>query len=92
MMQLKLAAAILSEPRILVLSPLFDTVARARLKAVFDHFQGTRTTILYFSNRPEDLVLDGYLWLGLDRQLITRDRAAFNLLRSAAGRETVDGD
>ena len=92
MMQLKLAAAILSEPRILVMSPLFDTVARGRLKAVFDHFRGTRTTILYFSNRPEDLVLDGYLWLGLDRQLITRDREAFDGLRSAAGRETVDGD
>ena len=92
MMQLKLAAAILSEPRILVMSPLFDTVARARLKAVFDHFRDSRTTILYFSNRPEDLVLDGYLWLGLDRQLITRDRAAFDGLRAAAGRETVDGD
>ncbi len=92
MMQLKLAAAILSEPRILVMSPLFDTVARPRLKAVFDHFRDTRTTILYFSNRPEDLVLDGYLWLGLDRQLITRDRATFDGLRAAAGRETVDGD
>jgi putative ABC transport system ATP-binding protein len=92
MMQLKLAAAILAEPRILVLSPLFDTVARARLKAVFDHFRDSQTTILYFSNRPEDLVLDGYLWLGLDQQLITRDRAAFDRLRAAAGRETVDGD
>ena len=92
MMQLKLAAAILSEPRIMVMSPLFDTVARARLKAVFDHFRNTSTTILYFSNRPEDLVLDGYLWLGLNRQLITRDRGAFDGLRSAAGRETVDGD
>ncbi|WP_017667915.1 ABC transporter ATP-binding protein [Sandarakinorhabdus sp. AAP62] len=92
MMQLKLAAAILAAPRIMVLSPLFDTVARARLKAVFDHFRGTNTTILYFSNRPEDLVLDGYLWLGLDRQLISRDRATFDTLRAAAGRETVDGD
>ncbi|MEI6486331.1 MAG: ABC transporter ATP-binding protein [Sphingomonadales bacterium] len=92
MMQLKLAAAILSEPRIMVLSPLFDTVARPRLKAVFDHFRDTRTTILYFSNRPEDLVLDGYLWLGLDRQLVTRDRASFDALRAAAGRETIDGD
>jgi putative ABC transport system ATP-binding protein len=92
MMQLKLAAAILSEPRILVMSPLFDTVARPRLKAVFDHFRTTRTTILYFSNRPEDLVLDGYLWLGLDRQMITSNRDEFDALRGAAGRETVDGD
>ncbi len=92
MMQLKLAAAILSEPRILVMSPLYDSVARPRLKAVFDHFRNTSTTILYFSNRPEDLVLDGYLWLGLDHQLITRDRGTFDKLRSAAGRETIVGD
>lgn len=92
MMQLKLAAAILSEPRILVMSPLFDTVARPRLKAVFEHFRNTQTTILYFSNRPEDLVLDGYLWLGLDRQLITENRDVFDDLRAAAGRETIDGD
>ena len=92
MMQLKLAAAILSEPRILVLSPLFDTVARPRLQAVFDHFRQTDTTILYFSNRPEDLVLDGYLWLGLDRQAMSSERGPFDDLRRAAGRETVDGD
>ena len=74
------------------MSPLFDTVARPRLKAVFEYFRNTRTTILYFSNRPEDLVLDGYLWLGLDRQLITENRDVFDDLRAAAGRETIDGD
>jgi putative ABC transport system ATP-binding protein len=92
MMQLKLAAAILSEPRILVMSPLCDTVSRQRLKAVIDHFQATTTTILYFSNRPEDLVLDGYLWLGLDSQVISRQRSEFDAIRGSAGRETEDGD
>jgi putative ABC transport system ATP-binding protein len=92
MMQLKLAAAILSEPRILVMSPLFDTVSRPRLRAVIDHFRTTHTTILYFSNRPEDLVLDGYLWLGLDAQLISANRAEFDAVRGSAGRETDDGD
>jgi putative ABC transport system ATP-binding protein len=92
MMQLKLAAAILSEPRLLVLSPLFDTVPRPRLNAVFDHFRNLPTTILYFSNRPEDVVLDGWLWLGMDQQRLTRDMGEFNQLRAQAGRETVDGD
>lgn len=92
MMQLKLAAAILSEPRILVMSPLFDTVSRPRLKAVIEHFRTTDTTILYFSNRPEDLVLDGYLWLGLDTQMISQDRDQFDAIRGSAGRETDDGD
>ncbi|WP_164156893.1 ATP-binding cassette domain-containing protein [Sandarakinorhabdus rubra] len=92
MMQLKLAAAILSEPRILVLSPLFDTVTLTRLRAVFGHFRQLDTTILYFSNRPEAVELDGWLWMGLRQQLITRDVREFDALRGAAGRETVDGD
>lgn len=92
MMQLKLAAAILSEPRLLVLSPLFDTVPRPRLNAVFEHFKGAETSILYFSNRPEDVTLDGWLWLGQEEQRLVRNRAEFDMLRSAAGRETVDGD
>jgi putative ABC transport system ATP-binding protein len=81
MMQLKLAAAILSEPRILVMSPLFDTVTLSRLKAVFGHFAALPTTILYFSNRPEAVTLDGWLWMGLDRQAITRSRSEFDALR-----------
>ena len=91
MMQLKLAAAILSEPRILVMSPLFDTLTISRLQAVFNHFKGRPTTILYFSNRPEAVTLDGWLWMGLDRQLLTRNRAEFDALRGAAGREMPDG-
>jgi putative ABC transport system ATP-binding protein len=92
MMQLKLAAAILSEPRILVMSPLFDTVSLSRLMAVFAHLRTLPTTILYFSNRPEAVTLDGWLWMGLDQQVICRDRAQFDALRTPAARETADGD
>jgi putative ABC transport system ATP-binding protein len=92
MMQLKLAASILSEPRILVMSPLFDTVPLARLNAVFARLRASRTTVLYFSNRPEAVELDGWLWLGLKQQQITADRAEFDALRGAAGREMTDGD
>lgn len=80
-MQLRLAAAVLGEPRILVMSPLFDMVTRNRLQAVFDHFAKTQTTILYFTNRPEDLTLDGFLWLGRERQSVVTDRASFDTLR-----------
>jgi putative ABC transport system ATP-binding protein len=90
-MQLKLAAAVLAEPRILVLSPLCDTIAAPRLQAVFDHFRGKSTTILYFSNRPEAITLDGWLWLGAREQEICMDQARFDALRSAAGRETING-
>ncbi|KPF73362.1 ABC transporter ATP-binding protein [alpha proteobacterium AAP81b] len=80
-MQLKLAAAILSRPRILVLSPLYDMVSLRRMRAVFDHFAGTGTTIVHFSNRPEDLSGDGYLWVGREHQAIVADRGAFDALR-----------
>jgi putative ABC transport system ATP-binding protein len=90
-MQLRLAAAVLAEPRILVLSPLFDMVTRSRLQAVFDHFAGTPTTILYFTNRPEDMTLDGFLWLGRQSQAIVTDRASFDSLRRTDSVEAADG-
>ncbi len=89
-MQLRLAAAILAEPRILVLSPLYDMVTQQRLQAAFDHFSGRRTTIIYFSNRPEDINLDGFLWLGRTQQAVVRDRVEFDALRSAERREAGD--
>lgn len=81
-MQLRLAAAILAQPRILVLSPLYDMVSQQRLHAALDSFGAKRTTIVYFSNRPEDVTLDGYLWIGRTRQMIVRDRADFEKLRN----------
>ena len=86
-MQLRLAAAVLGEPRILVLSPLFDMVTRNRLQAVFEHLASTQTTVLYFTNRPEDLTLDGFLWLGREQQSIVTDRASFDRLRHAGEAE-----
>jgi putative ABC transport system ATP-binding protein len=88
-MQLRLAAAVVGRPRMLVLSPLFDMVTRARLLAVFAHFAGSGTTIVYFSNRPEDVTLDGFLWFGREEQRIVTDRRAFDALRTAAGREAA---
>ena len=90
-MQLRLAAAVLAQPRILVLSPLFDMVSGSRLRAVFDHFAEHPTTILYFTNRPEDLTLDGFLWLGRTSQSIVADRDAFDALRRSASAEAVHG-
>ncbi len=82
-MQLKLAAAVLSKPRILVLSPLFDIVAVTRLQAVFDHFAGSDMTLIYFSNRPEAVALDEFLWLGREAQAIVAVRAEFDALRNS---------
>jgi putative ABC transport system ATP-binding protein len=91
-MQLRMAAAILSRPRILVLSPVFDMVAKARLEVAIDAFAETDTTVIYFSNRPEDMSLGGFLWLGRETQRVVQDRAAFDHLRTGGGEEVTDGD
>jgi putative ABC transport system ATP-binding protein len=91
-MQLRLAAAILSRPRILVLSPLFDMVSKSRLQAACETFAASDTTLIYFSNRPEDMTLDGFLWLGRQSQQVVADRSAFDQLRRTGGNEVEDGD
>ncbi|MCU0758830.1 MAG: ABC transporter ATP-binding protein/permease [Steroidobacteraceae bacterium] len=85
-MQLKLAGALLSKPRILVLSPMFDMVSLHRMEAVLKHLATTRTTVIYFTNRPEDVTLDGYLWLGREEQKIFTNRQEFDRLRSKVGK------
>lgn len=86
-MSVKLAAAILSEPRVLVLSPLFDAVPVRWLRQVFQHFEGTQTTVIYFSNRPEDLDVAKYLWIGRAEQHIVDDWAQFDALRTAEAKD-----
>lgn len=81
-MQVKLAAAVMAQPKVLVLSPLYDTVPVKWLGQVFDHFEGKDTTVLYFSNRPEALTLDGYLWIGAEEQRVVGDWQSFDALRS----------
>lgn len=64
-MQLKLAAAIIARPRVLVLGQLFDTMTDDLLERSLDLLQSEgQTTIIYFSNRPRDLGFDTFLHLG----------------------------
>ncbi len=83
-MQVKLAAAVMARPKVLVLSPLYDTVPVRWLDRVFAHFEGEETTVLYFSNRPEAIRLDGYLWIGCEGQQIVETWDEFAALRSEA--------
>lgn len=69
-MQLKLAAAIIAKPRVLVLGQLFDTIPKKYLTAAFDLMQEeSQTTIVYFSSRPRDVSFDRYMFLGHKEQL-----------------------
>ena len=87
-MALKLAAALLRRPRVLMLSPLYDMLPKACLTAALDQLRTSETTVLLFSNRPEEIALDGYLWLGRKRQERVADPEA--LVARSRGVEVND--
>jgi len=61
-MQLKLAAAILAQPRVLILNQIFDVMPVSRLRASFDLLQEqSATTVIFFSNRHSDLGFETFL-------------------------------
>ncbi|MEW9856415.1 ABC transporter ATP-binding protein [Novosphingobium sp. M1R2S20] len=67
-MELKLANALLSRPRVLMLSPLFDVMRVERLRRVLDGLREAGTTVLLCTGRPEAIELDGWFWLGRQSQ------------------------
>lgn len=67
--QLKLANALLEQPRILVLSRLFDLLDPEPIaRAVAELRAQAYTTVIYFSNRRIDLGFDRFLYLEAGRQ------------------------
>ena len=84
-MQLKLANALLSRPRVLVMSQLFDMMPLGVLKATLAELRQNGTTVLLSTGRPEALDLDAWYWLGAREQYRFADKAAF--LRFIAERE-----
>jgi putative ABC transport system ATP-binding protein len=67
-MALNLASALLSRPKVLILSRLFDVMPVDRLRRALDALRETGTTTLLCTGRPEALTLDGWFWLGRHEQ------------------------
>lgn len=67
-MELKLANAMISRPKVLVLSQLFDMMPTAKLQAALAVLKDAGTTVLLFTGRPEALEADGWMWIGHDEQ------------------------
>ncbi len=76
-MQLKLANALLSRPRLLLLSQLYDMMPLAPLKATLAQLREAGTTVLLSSGRPEALDLDAWYWIGPREQVRFADKAEF---------------
>ena len=67
--QLKLANALLEQPRILVLSRLFDLLDEENLAAAVNELrEQAYSTVIYFSNRRIDLGFDRFLYLEAKQQ------------------------
>jgi putative ABC transport system ATP-binding protein len=82
-MQLKLAAAVLARPRILILNQIFDVMPEARLRASLDLLQSeSETSVICFSNRYGDLGFDYFLNLAQQKQTLHR---SFDAMLEAAG-------
>jgi putative ABC transport system ATP-binding protein len=78
-MQLKLAAAILSQPRVLVINQLFDTVPRRHLEQALKALKANgKTTVIMFSSREDFLDFDNFLLLGRNAQTLFDTYDAFN--------------
>lgn len=84
-MQLKLANALLSRPKVLLLSQLYDMMPAGPLHATLDVLRAEGTTVLLFTGRPEALQFDACFWLGARAQHRFADQAA--LARFLAARE-----
>ncbi len=67
--QLKLANALLEQPRVLVLSRLFDLLDEEHLAAAVSELrEQAYSTVIYFSNRRIDLGFDRFLYLEAQQQ------------------------
>lgn len=67
-MALKLANALLVRPKVLILGQLYDLLSPERLSASLRELKEQGTTVLLCTGRPDDLRLDGYLYLGMTVQ------------------------
>ena len=68
-MQLKLAATIIAEPRVLILNQLFDTMPDEVMRRALDMLQAKcNCTVIYFTDRYRELEFDTFLYLGSKQQ------------------------
>lgn len=77
--QLKLAAAILAQPKVLILGEMFDIVPEMVLERSFEKIQkSSETSIIHFSNHNWDLGYTHELDLQVDSQILSRKNSVNN--------------
>jgi len=83
-MQLKLAAALLASPHILILNQLYDQVPEACFAGVLGWLrEKTDISLIYFTNRENDLGFDQFLYAENNAQTMTSDFGVFHSMLRA---------
>ncbi len=78
-MLLKLAAAILAEPRVLILNQLYDLVPEDVMTRALAHLKADKSnTVIYFSRRQRDVGCDTFIYLDHHRQHVFSTFETFN--------------
>jgi ABC-type multidrug transport system fused ATPase/permease subunit len=78
-MLLKLAAAILAEPRVLILNQLYDLVPEDTMVRVLNHIKTDNSnTVIYFTRRQRHIGCDTFIYLDHQRQHIFGSFDTFN--------------
>lgn len=67
-MALKLVAALIARPRLLILSPLYDLLPTGRVDAALARLRASGTTVMQFTRRPAGLKRDGFVNIDRDAQ------------------------
>ncbi|MGD1956163.1 MAG: ABC transporter ATP-binding protein [Sphingomonadales bacterium] len=87
-MQLKLAAAIIAHPKLLVMTQLMDAVPKDALQAALDSLaQSSGTSVIYFTNRQEALSFNAFLQLGYTEQVLTPSFDRFTAVTNPSASE-----
>ncbi|MEN7341335.1 MAG: ABC transporter ATP-binding protein [Pseudomonadota bacterium] len=77
-MQLKLAAALIAKPRLLLMSQMCDILPAEILTRCLAELQDChRTSVIYFSNRRPSDSFTHYLYMGRSQQRVFTDPSAF---------------
>ena len=87
-LRLRLAAALIARPRILVLGPLYDVMPLDTLASAIDHLQRDHDcSVIHFSLRHDDSNYNQFLYLGQEQQAVFE---SFNEFCAHIKRQDVD--
>lgn len=89
-MQLKLAAALITRPRVLVLNQLFDMIDEHSFASALEAFkQMPDVTLIYFSNRRCNPGFEQFLYFDFDRQTGFDDFDDFSAMAFGARQQLI---